>query len=126
MGRDWFVKPETTKIELDDKEWICVKNELNYGEKANLIKESKVKIGAEGAEDFSPMDTAIPGILAYVVGWSVETDGKSHPIARETLEAMPFDYVLEIGAAINGHILNSAEEKKVNSPNDTSSESEQS
>ena len=126
MGRDWFVKPETTKIELEDKEWICVKNELNYGEQANLIREAQVKIGPGGPEAPNPMNTAIPGVLAYVVEWSVEVDGKRQEISADVLKAMPFNYVLEIGAAINGHILKMVEEKKVNSQKDTKSESEQS
>jgi hypothetical protein len=123
VSRQWFVKPDTVKLELEDDEWIEVKKELNYGEQSKLIVDSQVKVGMDGIGEVNPMNTAIPGIMAYVVDWSVEVDGKRQEITREVLEAMPFDYVLEIGAAINEHTGKMAEEKKANSGKGTKKKS---
>jgi hypothetical protein len=112
VSRQWFVKPDTVRLELDDDEWLEVKKELNYGEQTKLITDSQVTISVDGAKELNPINTAIPGIMAYVTDWSVEVEGKRQEIRREVLEAMPFDYVLEISAAINDHIVKMTEEKK--------------
>jgi hypothetical protein len=82
MGRDRVVKPRTERLPLSDGDWIEVKRQLNHGEREDLLATM-----AESTEDGGQrLDRRIfrrATVLAYLVGWSFESEGQ--PLAYSPL-----------------------------------------
>jgi hypothetical protein len=105
MGkRSRFVKPETVRLELSDGDWIEVKKHLTAGEAR--------KVAAEFIGRYLPDGSRVPnmdllgfqGVLAYLVDWSFEDDGKRQPITIDTIKGLTPDDFKEIDEAIDKHI----------------------
>lgn len=129
MGWNWYVKPESERIDLGDGEWIEVKKELTVGETKEILSRSTKYVTVDGSvvgvTDASVLDVEL--VLAYLVGWSARDEkGVSLPLSRATLLAQSRSNYQTISRAINKHNSERVKEKNVQSSGsepDTTSES---
>jgi hypothetical protein len=105
----WFVKPETVRIDLPGGEWIDVKKQLTKGERdkvnAMLIKE--VRSDGRMTPDFEMMSKA--EALGYIVDWSLTDGGQKIPIESDAdklsaINSMSVEGFDAISDAIAAHV----------------------
>lgn len=88
----WFVRPETTRIDLDGGEWIEVKKQLTVGEErkqmAALVKE--IRQDGRMTPDLEMVGKA--EVVAYLLDWSLKgEDGKPVRIDTEAKKGAALD-----------------------------------
>lgn len=89
MG-DWFVPPDTIKLDLIEGQWVLVKQRLNAGEQRSMFRRLYVA-GVDGTLRVNPDTVATSFVLAYLVDWSL-TDATGHKVEilqqpRDVVEA---------------------------------------
>ena len=107
MTRNWFVQPETARLELFGGEgWIEVKRELSYGERQRLAAGGLGKMSTSGAEIGLDLERyAIERVLIWVVDWSLsDAKGKQVKIARDAVANLSGEVADEIDRALSEHI----------------------
>ena len=113
MSRNWFVVPETVRLELFDGEgWIEVKKELSYGEQQRLAGGGLGKMSTSGAEIGLDLERyAIERVLIWVTDWSL-TDAKDKPVrlTRDAVANLSPDVAAEIDRVLTAHIEKRAAE----------------
>ncbi len=71
MKRQWFVEPDTVRIDLGDGDWLELKKQLTVGEStkatAQLVKE--IRQDGRVTPDFEMMGKA--EAVAYITEWSL-------------------------------------------------------
>lgn len=121
MPRPRFLRPETTRIEISQGDYLIVKTRLTAGEYRQMY--------ASMRRDDQQVDRlkVIPGrVLAYLVDWSiVGLDGKKVEIlnqppdvVRAALDAMDVESYKEISDAVDAHIevMEKLREQEKNGP----------
>ena len=113
MSREWFVEPETERLDLGDDQWVEIKKELNYGEFRQFKKSAGISLTDIRFTLDNLFEYVHPVILAFAVKWSV-TNGKGEPaeISEQVLNAMHTNQVFDMGLKIVTHIGALALEKK--------------
>jgi len=115
MARNWFVLPETVRLELSGGEWIEVKKRLTYGEQQRLAGGALRPKLTDGEIDIS-LDLETHSILrltTWIVDWSARNPkGKEAGVSKEAIASLDPDIVEEIEKALTAHIEALAEEKK--------------
>lgn len=114
MASKWIVEPNTRRIDLPDKEWIDVKDELTIGELNSAISASEKFVRLSGEPKGEPIRVVDPNVFgfersyAYIVAWSAsETkDGKKVPIpyTRDAFRALPVKLYRQIIEAVATHV----------------------
>jgi len=89
MG-DWFVRPETTRLELSDGQWILVKRRLNAGEQRAAFRRQYTPNPDTGKLQVNPDGIGIAMVTAYLIDWSL-TDHRDAPVE---IAQQPFEVVL--------------------------------
>jgi len=112
-----FVTPATRRLDLEDGDWIDVKQELTVGELLRFQTSGFKRVRADrgGDQDFELDLVAmkLAKVDAYLVDWSAKkADGKDLPYSRTALEALDAATFTAIEAAIDGHVERMAQEKK--------------
>ena len=107
---DWFVRPETVKLDLVEGEWILVKQRLNAGEQRSMFRRLYLA-GADGEFRVNPDTVPTAFILAYLVDWSL-TDATGHKVeilqqpsdvVEEAIDALDPEKFANIKTAIEAH-----------------------
>jgi len=71
-----FVRPETTRLDLTEGDYLVVKTRLNAGETREMYARMYVH-GDDGRLRPNPRQTGLAKILAYLVDWSLtDLEGK--------------------------------------------------
>ena len=117
--RNRFVAPETRKITLPDGEWIEIKKLLNVGEdrryrSAGLKRLTGSPGSAATAVDVDWAELALARVTAYLVDWSFrDGNGKTVDLTPAAIQNLSTDDFEEIDNAIQAHIKEVEDEKKV-------------
>jgi hypothetical protein len=112
-----FVRPETTRIEISDGDWLLVRSQLTAGEHRavfNRMTANTMSVnerGVEGSMGLDPMKAGYSTILGYLLDWSLTDDtGEKVEIAGQPVEvigaavdALDLDTYQEIHEAIQAH-----------------------
>lgn len=108
MGRLRFVRPDVTKYELSEGDWIEVKNQLTAKEKADLAGagvpsfQQRDGKGQAFTLDFAALKLA--RIPIYVVRWSLaDAAGNQTTPSIENVEQLDDDTVNEIDDLLDKH-----------------------
>lgn len=104
MGRNRFVQPTITRLDLTDGDWIEIKTELNAGERRHafgrLVKE--MRAGENAMLD--PEQVGLTRLAEYIVAWSfVDASGQAVPVSEAAINALDVDSFGELVAAIDKH-----------------------
>jgi len=111
VGRNRFVKPETTTLELSEGDWIEVKLRLTNGERrqmnaaglARTLKQQTPGSDQEIGVDWP--EFAIARAMAWIVDWSfTDVVGNRIPFSRNAYLAIDTESADEIDAALDKHI----------------------
>lgn len=109
MARNPFVKPETTRLDLAEGDWIDVKKFLTSGEDARMsgagLRQMQQGEGGKATFILDFERLGLSQIEAYVVGWSfVDEKGRGVPVTPQNISALSKEAAKEIGDAIDAHI----------------------
>lgn len=108
MPHDRFVQPATTRLWLDDGDWIIVKERLSMGE----LREAEflalmLRPDAEGVERWivNPRRVGVTNIAAHLVDWSLPPTIRFTPLEEviTILERMDPAEFVEIRTAVAAH-----------------------
>jgi len=112
MARQWFVRPETERLDLGDGVWVDVKHELSYGDLQQVASQSRT--------DLTTANLHL--VAAYLVDWNL-TDPQGQAVAVDTdgakmaaLRAMSNDGFSALDAALSTHIQAVQTAKKAGRP----------
>src|SRR5258706_14780183 len=117
MSKNRVVRPEYTRIEISEGDWIELKNELNVGEKYRLEAAGLKPPVMLNGRPFSPIDWATHDLeraLIFLHKWSLrggEPEGDI-PLDFSGISTLDQESFQEINAAILVHTIAQAEAKK--------------
>jgi hypothetical protein len=107
---DRFIRPDTTRLELSEGDWLIVKNRLNFGEQRAAYARA-YQTAADGTLHMKPYAMGMEMVVAYLLDWSL-TDHDGRPVVIRGLSAdevtsilnnlSPEDFV-ELKEAIERH-----------------------
>lgn len=112
----WQIDTNTREIQLSDGDWITVKMELTEAEEQQIVTAGYKKIDTSATElkDVDWSAFYIEKVLMWVVDWSAkDAKGRTIPLTREAIRILPKETSQEIRAAIDAHVEEQAELKKV-------------
>lgn len=112
---DWFVEPESVRLNLSGGQWIDVKKELNAGEARDIFTDLVKGMHAGSAAELDPKNVGVSKILVYVLGWSLKRQGVPIPFTRDALLSLRPAKFQEIVDAVDTHeqaTLKEIEERK--------------
>jgi hypothetical protein len=102
---DWFVQPETVKLDLVEGQWLLVKKRLNAGETRGVFRRLYLQ-AEDGTLTLNPDTVGTTLVCAYLVDWSLT----QAPIAQQpldvvlgALDALDPDKFTLIKAAVDAH-----------------------
>ena len=107
---DWFVQPETVRLELVEGQWLRVKRRLNAGETRGVFRRLYLQ-AEDGTLKLNPDTVGTTLITAYLVDWSL-TDARGEPVViaqqpaavlEAALDALDPDKFAIIKAAVDAH-----------------------
>ena len=104
-----LLKPETTRIELSDEDWIDIKVELSAGEQRRVntagFESMHQKEGERPVFDLSLHNVDLRRVTAYLTDWSLVDDKQNKmKISQPMIEALPDDVFEIISNAISAHV----------------------
>ena len=116
-----FAKPDTTRLDVGDGDWIEVRNELSVAESRSLQDSS-----FDATQEFGNTDEKVkPKISinwsvfslhrakAYITKWNaMDEDGKPVPVNLDSLGALDEESMQRIEQAITDHIDGTAKNTK--------------
>ena len=116
-----FAKPDTTKLDLGDGDWIEVRNELSVAEARELQDKS-----FEATQEFGDSDEKVkPKISinwsvfslhrarAYITKWNaMDEDGKPVSVSLDSLGALDEETMQRIEQVITDHIDSAVKKTK--------------
>jgi hypothetical protein len=117
VGRNRFVKPGTTRLDISDSDWFEVKDKLSYGEEQKLAGAMTPSMTPGTKTQSAVVDLdwgqyAIERLLVWVVDWSFEDDnGKQQKVTKDTIFSLDAETVEEMDAALERHIAEMEEKK---------------
>ena len=108
---NWFVRPETTRIALGERDYLILKKRLTVGEQRAAFARTIVTDIATGRQTINPALVGFAKVLAYLVDWSLtDPDGRpvvirgaSLDVVQAALDALDSARWPEITAAIEAH-----------------------
>lgn len=89
----WFVRPQTSRLDLSDGQWLIVKQRLTAGEQRAAFARMYLA-GADGRLRVHPLESGLAQITAYLLDWSL-TDDDGKPVAIRDLSAEDLTTVLD-------------------------------
>ena len=103
---NYFVEPDTVRLELSDGGWIEVKTELTFGEQQRLIGKVLQSRNAEPTLDSTAWESyKIMGFLTWIVDWSLtDAKGKPVPVSRDAISNLRRPIAEEIDELLAKHI----------------------
>lgn len=107
MARDWFVQPETERLELFGGEaWIEVKRELSYGEGQRITGMALRSMNTAGNEiglDFNSYN--IGRMSAWIIDWSLtDAKGKQVKVNLDSIRNLAQPVADEIDRVLTAYI----------------------
>jgi hypothetical protein len=104
-----FVRPETTKLDLSDGDWLLVKRRLTHGE--HRAAYARMYVWKDGELRADPLHTGIAMVVAYLLDWSLTDEAGKPVVIRDqsadvvdaTLRALDHDSFVEIKTAVDAH-----------------------
>lgn len=99
-----FVRPEETRIEISNGDWILVRKRLNHGEESQAF-ERRLTPTPDGWR-INPMLAGVSQLTAYLLDWSLPEypiRGKSVEDIASAVNALDPDDFAELRAAIQAH-----------------------
>ena len=132
-----FVRPETTRLEISQGDWLLVKQRLSAGEQrqvfARMMKPFRPAVldspkdqalGGRGPSDhpvleIDPIQASLSTALAYLLDWSLVDDegkpvvirGQPLDVVTAALDALDLESFTEITQAIQAHEARMAAER---------------
>ena len=114
-----FVRPETTKLELSDGDWLLVKRRLTAGEQRAAYARMYIT-GLDGSRKVDPLQSGLGLITAYLVDWSLLGLDEKPCVIRDqpvevvesALNALDVESFGEIRQAIQDHEARMIEERE--------------
>lgn len=106
-----FVKPEVTRLPLNGGQFVDVKKRLNHGESEDMYARMSPFVTSEGHVQVARGEVRTTKVLAYLIGWSLTSDGAPVPMSPAlpeaerlaTIRALDPDRFREIHKAIERH-----------------------
>jgi len=107
---DWFVAPDTVRLELEEGQWLRVKRRLNAGETRGVFRRLYLQ-AEDGTLKLNPDTVGTTLVVAYLVDWSL-TDARGEPVViaqqpaavlEAALDALDPDKFALIKAAVDAH-----------------------
>lgn len=102
MARERFPKPLTVRLPISDGDWVEVKKRLTAGEYHGLLQRQYV-VQSDGRMQMDIRYAGLALMLAYLVDWSLTTDGKPVPFDEAALLSTDIDTFREIRKAVEAH-----------------------
>lgn len=121
MGRNRFVVPGITRLELSDGDWIEVKSRLTYGEQQRLaggaFTGGRATADGLGTLDIDVERYAVLRLETWLTDWSFcDENGKAVKLSPAAIAALDPDSADEITAGLDAHIERLATEKNLIAP----------
>jgi hypothetical protein len=110
MSRSRVVRPDTTRLDISDGDWLLVKRQLNAGEQRRQYARM-YRDNTAGRFTVDPLQTGLALVLAYLLDWSLVDDTGQVIDIRDAdddtkaaaLDAIDYDSFVEIKDAIEAH-----------------------
>lgn len=102
MG-NYFVQPDTRRLELSDGAWIEVKTELSFGEQQRLA--GRIMRSKDGNIGTAWEEYRIQGMVAWITDWSLtDMEGQIVGVSRAAIENLRQPIADEIDEVLQEHI----------------------
>lgn len=121
MSRNWFVVPETVRLDLPGGGWIEVKERLTYGEEQRLTGAALTNV-IQGTDEQPEVGIDLERynilrLFIWVVDWSPrDGEGNPMPVSKEAISALDPVVAEEIDDALTAHVKRLEASKNVVTP----------
>jgi len=104
MGRNRFVQPTITRLDLTDGDWIDIKTELTAGERRHAFGRLVTEMRAGESARLDPEQVGLTRLAEYITAWSfTDVNGKPVPVSESAINALDVDSFGELVEAIDKH-----------------------
>ena len=102
LNLDTVISDKTQKIELNDGQWVEIKNQIPFGEVKPLYESANV----DKDDPLNDLKLAIPILKKAVVGWNLKTeDGDEVEFDKEKIEKFSTEAVLSLVQVVAAECL---------------------
>lgn len=100
-----FVRPQVTRLELSDGDWLEVRRELTVGEQRTAMSKIVKTMRADGRIEPDLQQVGKAEIAAYILDWSfTDENDKRVPYSDAALDNLTTSAFQEIETAVRAHI----------------------